>query len=209
MERIELIKTLVKPYYHSTDPAHDWAHICRVARTAEKLCLNQKVNLIYVLATVYCHDLVNIQKDHPDRVNASQLTSKAAAPLLKKAGFNTDEIQFICNAILEHSYSKDLRPSSPEAAIVQDADRLDALGAIGILRCASVNTQMGSSFYDVIDPFSDSRELNDKKFMLDHYYVKLFKLPELMNTPQGKILANQGVEFMKNFINQLKIEIRG
>jgi uncharacterized protein len=208
MNRIQNLIPLVKPYYNSTDPAHDWAHVGRVAATAKELCQNENVSLECVLAGVYCHDLINLPKDHPDRKNASTLAAKEAGPLLRKAGFSTTEITLIQKAIIEHSFSKGLRPSCIEAAIVQDSDRLDALGAIGILRCAAVNTQMKSSFYDPFDPLAEMRELNDRNFMLDHYFVKLFKLPELMNTSQGKKLALKRVEFMQTFIKELVTEIR-
>lgn len=208
MKRIQNLIPLVKSYYNTTDPAHDWAHVGRVAATAKQLAENQDVNLECVLAGVYCHDLINLPKDHPDRKNASTLAAKEAEPLLVKAGFNEQEVLIIQKAIIEHSFSKGLKPSCLEAAIVQDADRLDALGAIGILRCAAVNTQMKASFYDPFDPLAETRVLDDKSFMLDHYFVKLFKLPELMNTPQAKAIGFKRIEFMKSFIDELMKEVR-
>lgn len=208
MKRIQQLISLVKPYYNTTDPAHDWAHVGRVAATAKKLCENENVNLECVLAGVYCHDLVNLPKDHPDRKNASTLAAKEAEPLLRKCEFSDEEIAIIQKAIIEHSFSKGLKPSCLEAAIVQDSDRLDALGAIGILRCTAVNTQMKAAFYDPFDPMAESRELDDKRFMIDHYFVKLFKLPELMNTDGARRLAETRVTYMKNFLNELMSEIR-
>lgn len=208
MDRIQNLISLVKPYYNSPDPAHDWAHVGRVASTARELAKDQAVELECVLAGVYCHDLINVPKDHPDRKKASTLSAEEARPLLLKCGFSESEIEIISKAIIEHSFSKGLRPSCLEAEIVQDADRLDALGAIGILRCAAVNTQMKSKFYDPFDPLAENRELDDSTFMLDHYFVKLFKLPELMNTPKAKTLGEARVEFMKGFIKQLMSEIR-
>lgn len=208
MKKIQTLIPLVKKYYNTTDPAHDWAHIGRVAASAKKIAEAHDVNLECVLAGVYCHDLVNLPKDHPDRKNASTLAAKEAEPLLREAGFSDDEISIITRAIIEHSFSKGLKPSCIEAAIVQDSDRLDALGAIGILRCAAVNTQMKASFYDPFDPFAEDRPLDDKSFMVDHYFVKLFKLPELMNTPEAKAMALQRVNYMKNFLDEMKGEIR-
>lgn len=208
MNRIQDLIHLVKPYYNSTDPAHDWAHVGRVASTAKKLCENENVNLECVLAGVYCHDLINLPKDHPDRKNASTLAAAEAEPILVKCGFNSSEVEIIKRAIIEHSFSKGFKPSLLEAAIVQDADRLDALGAIGILRCAAVNTQMKSSFYDPFDPWAEMRDLNDRDFMVDHYFVKLFKLPELMNTEAARREGFSRVEMMKNFLQSLAKEIR-
>lgn len=209
MERIQQLISLVKPFYSQTsDPAHDWPHIGRVAATAKLLARDENVQLECLLAAVYCHDLVNLPKDHPERKNASTMTADKAEFFLKKVGFDRHEITLIKDAIIEHSFSKGLKPSSLESAILQDADRLDALGAIGILRCASVNTQMKSRFYDLQDPLASDRELNDKEFMLDHYYVKLFKLPDLMNTEAGKIEGIRRVKYMKEFLQTLMSEIR-
>lgn len=208
MKKIQNLIPLVRPYYQSTDPAHDWAHIGRVAVTAKVLSENEQVNLDCILAGVYCHDLINLPKDHPDRSQASTLSALEAGPLLEAAEFDEASIFMVKNVIIEHSFSKGLKPSCLEAAIVQDADRLDALGSIGILRCAAVNTQMKASFYETFDPLAQMRELDDRSFMLDHYFAKLFKLPELMNTPRAQALAHKRVEFMKGFITQLMTEIR-
>lgn len=207
MNRLQLLIEAIKPYYGSTDPAHDWPHIGRVAKIARELAQGLDVNLDCVLAAVFCHDLVNLPKDHPDRKQASTLSSIEARPHLLKAGFSEEEITIINKGIIEHSFSKGLKPSCLEAAIVQDADRLDALGAIGILRCAAVNTQMKSSFYQPFDPFAKERELDDKNFMIDHYFVKLFKLPELMNTEKGKRMGEERVEYMRSFLEALGSEI--
>jgi uncharacterized protein len=208
MDRIRKLAELVRPHYGSDDPAHDWPHIGRVAATAKKLAEGQKVQLECILAGVYCHDLVNLPKNHPDRSRASELAADMATPLLKDAGFSSEEISLVRACIIEHSFSRGLKPSSPESAIVQDSDRLDSLGAIGILRCASVNTLMKSKYYDPFDPFAEGRELDDKSFMVDHYYVKLFKLPDLMVTEAGRKEGYLRVEFMKTFLSRLGKEIR-
>lgn len=208
MIRVENLKKLVKPFYSPDDPAHDWPHIERVAANAIMMAEGEPVDLACLLAAVYCHDLVNLPKNHPDRTQASRFAAEKAHPLLLESGFTLEESQKIQQAIVEHSFSKGLRPTSLEAAIVQDADRLDTLGAIGILRCASVNTQMKTSFYDSIDPLARERELDDKKFMLDHYFVKLFKIPELMNTNKAKQEAEKRMAFMKVFLNTLLDETR-
>lgn len=207
-ERLRKLIDLVRPYYNSPDPAHDWAHVGRVAATAKQLAKEENIDLECVLAGVYCHDLVNLPKDHPDRKNASTLSAQEAETLLQKTGFSEEEINIIKKTIIEHSFSKGLKPSCLEAAIVQDADRLDALGAIGILRCAAVNTQMKSVFYDPFDPLAEQREPDDKSFMLDHYFVKLFKLPEMMNTAKARRMAEERIIYMKVFISQLMSEVR-
>jgi len=208
MKRIEALIPLVKPFYTAEDPAHDWPHIIRVIAMVRKLAEGESVNLPCLLAAAYCHDIVNLPKNHPLRSHASSMAAEKSAELMKQVGFTENEIINTKQFITEHSFSKGLRPSSLEAAIIQDADRLDTLGAIGILRCASVNTQMKSGFYELNDPLAKERELDDKKYMLDHYFVKIFKLPEMMNTPNAKIEANKRVEYMKGFLETLMGEIR-
>ncbi|MFA7612813.1 MAG: HD domain-containing protein [Candidatus Caldatribacteriota bacterium] len=207
MKRIEQLKTLVKPFYPSTDPAHNWSHILRVSNLAQVLAREEKSSEAITLAATLCHDLVNLPKNDPKRSEASTLSAEAAAPLLRECGFTQSEVEWIQSAIISHSYSKNLKPSSLEAAIVQDADRLDALGAIGILRCASVSTQFGSDFFDIDDFWAENRELDDKKFMIDHYQVKLFKLQESMNTLTAKKIAQKRIDFMKLFLSNLHAEV--
>ncbi len=209
MSRIQRLIELVRPLYTTTDPAHDWPHIGRVAATARKLATGTTAQLECVLAAVYGHDLVNLPKDHPDRKNASVRSANAVEPLLREAGFRDQEITVIRTAIIEHSFSSGERPSCLESAIVQDADRLDALGAIGVLRCAAVNAKLGSSFYEPVDPLAQERELDDRSYMIDHYFVKLFKLPELMNTDAGRELAQRRVKTMETFLSALVNEIKG
>ncbi len=208
MKSIQNLIPLIKSYYSSVDPAHDWPHIGRVVANARMLSEGSEINLNNLLAATYCHDLINLPKDHPERREASTLTALEAAPHLLQAGFSRSDVEHIKQVIIEHSYSKGLSPSCIEAAILQDADRLDALGAIGVLRCAAVNTQMKTSFYDSFDPLASARPLDDKNFMLDHYFVKLFELPHRMNTMKGKQEAIRRVDYMKKFIDELMSEVR-
>lgn len=205
--RIEALKEMVQPYYQSDDPGHDWLHIQRVGRNALMIAKNEIVDEEALLAGAYCHDLINISKDHPDRAKASELSANASLQLLKEAGFEESEIRKIQTIIIEHSFSRGAKPSTAEAAILQDADRLDAIGAIGILRCATTTVQMGSLLYHQDEPLAENRALNDKLYMLDHYYKKLYLLPDLMNTEIARETARKRIAFMKLFEENLLEEI--
>jgi uncharacterized protein len=197
----------ILPYYRAQDPGHDWAHINRVVKTAKSLALEEKADLAVVIPAAYLHDIVNIPKNHPDRSRASELAADKAIKLLREHGYDETKFTAIHAAIVEHSFSRGLTPSSVEAACVQDADRLDAIGAIGVLRCAAVNVEMETSFYDPADPFAASRPLDDRTWMVDHYYVKLLKLAETMQTAAAKHEGQRRVEFMKSFLEQLRSEV--
>ncbi len=197
----------IRPYYEAQDPGHDWAHIQRVVATASMLAEKESALKEVVIPAAYLHDIVNVPKNHPERSRASTLAADKAIKLLEKHLSDPQYFARIHQAIIEHSFSKGLTPSSIESACVQDADRLDALGAIGILRCTAVNVEMKAKFYDPEDPWALQRELNDKEWMLDHYEVKLLKLQDSFVTAQGRLEAVRRTLFMRAFLNQLKIEI--
>lgn len=207
MNRIELLKQKVEPYYQNDDPGHDWLHVQRVMKNALTIAESLELNLEHLQAGVLCHDLINVAKDHPGRSKASELSAKEAELLLKEVGFDENAIAHIRNIIIEHSFSIGLNPSSLEAAVLQDADRLDAVGALGILRCASTAGQMKSKLYHPTEPIAENRDLDDTKFMLDHYYKKLYLLAEKMNTEAAKSITQQRIDFMKQFENQLLAEL--
>jgi uncharacterized protein len=197
----------VRPYYENQDNGHDWSHIKRVLKTLDLMAQKNEGNAEILNYSGLLHDIVNIPKNHPDRKRASELASMKAEKLLQKYQVDSKIISQVSLAILEHSYSKGSTPSSPEAACLQDADRLDAIGAIGILRCASVAQKMNALYYHVDDPWAQNRKRDDSKFMLDHYFEKLLKLPHLMNTKTGIKLAKSRVKFMEIFLKQLRGEI--
>ncbi|MFA5584514.1 MAG: HD domain-containing protein, partial [Bacteriovoracaceae bacterium] len=98
MKRIEQLKTLVKPFYPSTDPAHNWSHILRVSNLAQVLAREEKSSEAITLAATLCHDLVNLPKNDPKRSEASTLSAEAAAPLLRECGFTQSEVEWIQSA---------------------------------------------------------------------------------------------------------------
>lgn len=203
----ESLLAAIRPYYLAQDPGHDWSHILRVVKTATDLARAEGADPSVVIPAAYLHDIVNIPKNHPERSRASELAADKAVKLLREHDYDATKLDAIHRAIVEHSWSRGLTPSSREAACVQDADRLDAIGAIGVLRCAAVNVQMKTLFYDAADPFAEKRPLDDKQFMLDHYFVKLLKLAETLQTAQGRIEGEKRVAFMRTFLEQLKSEI--
>ncbi|MDK3016902.1 HD domain-containing protein [Pseudodonghicola flavimaris] len=188
------------------DSAHDLAHLDRVwanARTIADADADRQV----LLAASYLHDLVNLPKDSPDRARASTLAARAAAPILHDLGFAPDRIAATRHAIAAHSFSAGLPPETPEARILRDADRLDALGAIGIARCFAVSGALGRPLYDPADPFATARNLDDRHQTLDHFRVKLLRLPADMLTRGGRALAQRRAARMIRFLEDLAEEI--
>lgn len=207
MDRFNSLIENARKYYAPSDPSHDFSHIMRVIRTCKKLTEKEQARLDILIPAAIFHDIINLPKNHPDRSRASELAAAEAAKVLAELGYENDIKEKIAAVITEHSFSAGHKPSSLESAILQDADRLDALGAIGIMRTVACGCSFGAIFYDVHEPFAKQRSLNDRQFTIDHFFVKLFALPSLMNTESGRNEANKRVAFMKTFLAQLQDEI--
>lgn len=189
------------------DPAHDFDHIMRVYKNAEKLCRKEKVKPKLVLTAALLHDIISYAKSDKRSKNASTESAKKAKTMLKKYDYSNDEIIIITDAIRDHSFSKQKTPKTIEGKILQDADRLDAIGAIGIARAFSVAGSEKRLFYNKDDPFCKTHSPDDKQWTLDHFYQKLLKLESLMNTKSAKFEAKRRTKILKTYLTDLKKEI--
>ena len=135
------------------------------------------------------------------------MSSEAAEPILRDLGFAEDEIKDVGHAIVAHSYSAGVPPETQEARILRDADRLDALGAIGIARVFAVSGALDRALYDPDDPFAENRDLDEAAFALDHWQTKLLKLPQDMATPVGARLARERVAVMRAYLAQFADDV--
>lgn len=202
-----LIQLVQDKYENNNDPGHDFAHILRVLENCRSLGKSVGADLETLLPSALLHDIVNLPKNHPDRLKASEQAAQEALGILKTIGYSEEEIRKIQTVITEHSYSLGRSPSCLESAVLQDADRLDALGAVGLMRTVTCGTRMEAKYYHLEDPFAEKRDLDDKKFTLDHLYTKLFKLADQMNTEFARVEGLKRLAFMKKFVEQLKEEI--
>ena len=204
----EIIKRKLKKMLEGRDPAHDFYHIMRVYKNAELIGLHEGSNMEILLTAVLLHDLVVYPKGSNRSFKSSDESADLAENILLSHGYPQDQINQISSCIRAHGYSKRLVPESLEGRILQDADRLDALGAIGIARTFSVGGSQNRTFYNANDPFCRSdRELDDIQWTLDHFQAKLLKLKDMMHTRTAKKIAQQRTKFMTLFIRQLQKEI--
>ncbi len=207
-ERIEnLLNFIHDQSLNGKDPSHDFLHISRVYKWALRIGQKEGADLRILLPAALLHDLVNLSKDHPHRAKASAMSAAAAERVLSEHGYNKSECLKISDTIIEHSFSLGKKPSSLESAVLQDADRLDALGAIGIMRMVTCGSLMSRVYYHGEDPFAKDRPIDDGNYTIDHMYKKLFKLPQLMNTEIAFREAQDRVKFMESFNKQLAHEI--
>jgi uncharacterized protein len=205
---LDRIKRRVKKALEGRDPAHDFQHILRVYKNAEMIARREGANMQILLPAVLLHDLVVYPKGSAKTSKSADDSADIAEKWLRSYGYPQGMIEKICYCIRTHSYSKRLTPSSLEGKILQDADRLDALGAIGIARTFSVGGSESRLFYNPDDPFWKSgRELNDRDWTLDHFQTKLLKLTKSMHTKTAMEMAQERARFMELFIRQLQKEI--
>lgn len=191
------------------DAAHDLSHIQRVVATAKRLAAEEGADLAVVLPAAWLHDCVTVAKDSPERSRASRLAAEKAGAWLRDNGYPPEHIAAIQHAIAAHSFSAGIPAETLEARVVQDADRLDSLGAIGVARCFVVGGVMGRPIYDAAEPFPVRRVPDDFQASVDHFYTKLLKLEDTMQTAAGKALAAERTAFMRRFLDELGAEIDG
>lgn len=189
------------------DAGHDLQHIQRVVLSAKKLAMQENADLQVVVPAAWLHDCVIVPKDSPLRKQASKLAADQAIEHLSQMGYPAECFPAIHHAIHAHSFSAGIPPETLEAQIVQDADRLDALGAIGMARCLMLGGSMGRALYHPEDPFGLHREHDDLTYTIDHFYLKLFKLPGQMHTQAAREEGERRVVVMRGFLEQLGREV--
>jgi uncharacterized protein len=121
----------------ASDTAHDVAHVARVVKNAKNLAAEEaeRCDLAVIIPAAWLHDIVAVPKDSPERAKASRLAAAEAERFSRAIRYPEESIPSIVHAIEAHSFSANIQPCTLEAKIVQDADRLEALGAIGVARC--------------------------------------------------------------------------
>tara|TARA_B110001454_G_scaffold868_1_gene716 strand:- start:299 stop:919 length:621 start_codon:yes stop_codon:yes gene_type:complete len=206
MKVINLIKNKVIKIMDN-DPAHDFEHVMRVYNNAQKIAKQENANQKLVLSAVLLHDIVSYPKSNKRSKLSSLESANKSKLILKEFDFTSEEITIVSNAIADHSFSQNKIPQTLEGKILQDADRLDALGAIGIARVFATSGFLNRPFYNIDDPFCNKRNPDDDLWAVDHFFNKLLKLESMMNTKSGKIEAKKRTKILKDFLNQLKQEI--
>jgi uncharacterized protein len=191
------------------DGAHDLSHIVRVWRNARLIHRDEGGDLEVLAAAVLLHDCVQVAKDSPLRSQASLLAANEARVRLARLGWEPSRIDTVACAIESHSFSAGVAPTSIEGRILQDADRLDAIGFGGIARCFYTAGRLGSRLYDLSDPAGNARELDDRRNALDHFPKKLLTLEGSFKTRTGQQLAKERHGRVLEFYRGMLAEVQG
>jgi uncharacterized protein len=189
------------------DPAHGLAHVERVVANAREIGIAEGAGLDVLLPAAWLHDCVVVPKDSEDRSGASRLAADRAVALLEVEGYPVEHLPGIHHAIAAHSFSAGIEPTTVEARVLQDADRLDALGAIGLSRCLMLGGHMGTPLASPVDPFCEERSPDDGRFVIDHFFAKLLTLADSMKTSKGRAMAAGRTDFLRTYLEELRKEL--
>jgi len=189
------------------DPSHDILHVKRVVHLAKKIAEAEGADLNVVVPAAYLHDCIYISKADSRRSQASKLSADRAVQLLTEWNYPTEYLTAIHHAVMAHSFSAGVVAESLEAKVVQDADRLDAIGAIGIARCFAFSGLAGRPIYFSEDTFCDSRKPDDSNNTVDHFYIKLLQLKNRLHTNAAKAEGEKRQATMLGYLKDLASEI--
>ena len=197
----------IKEMYEAADSAHDFSHILRVYKSAKKIGKVEGADMQVLLYAALLHDVGAESKLSVASAESDALRLRIAEEFLKKKSLPEDLRNKVLYAIDVHRFSKGIVPATKEAKILQDADRLDAMGAIGIARVFMTGGAMGRKFYRQEDPFCKARAPDDKMWNLDHFFKKIMKLESGMYTETARRIAGRRAEVLKRYLEDLQNEI--
>jgi len=189
------------------DGAHDLTHCLRVARIAHGIAQEAGADPEACVAAALLHDLVYLPKNHPDSHRTARLAEGMVLDWCRAIPQLAARAELIAQAVGTHSFSGGARATSTEGAVLQDADRLEALGAIGLARVFATGGAMGAGLWNPQDPWARDRHLDDKAWSLDHFQTKLLKLAAGMNTEAGARLAIPREKLLRQFLSALEAEL--
>ncbi len=189
------------------DPSHDFQHVLRVLNLAIKIGKSVKADEDIIIPAALFHDTIVYKKNSPESKNESNESAEVATKILSEiAEYSKEKIDKVRACISECSFSKGIKPDLLESKVLQDADRLEATGAISIMRTFSSCGQMNTPLYDPADPFCKTGSKNFKSGV-DLFYQRLLVVEKTMHTKLAKKMARARTKFLEKFLKQLKREL--
>lgn len=202
----ERLRTIAADHLRDAAGCHQLDHTVRVVENTRYLAAHEPlaIDADVLEAAAWLHDIGRGTERERGESHAI-ISTRLAASLLPECGFTTTQTEIACAAIADHRYSAGRVPASGEGMLLQDADRLDALGAIGIARVFTEGA--GRELYHPDDPFAERRTPDDDRFSIDHFFVKLLRLPATLHTPTARALAESRVAYMRAFLARFAAEL--
>ncbi len=207
MSLLSRLEAIARERAAGADPAHDFLHVRRVAQNARTIARAEGADEQIAVAAALLHELFNYPKGHPESHRSGEVCAEHAAVVLHDEKCEPAFVERVAYAIRVHPFSLGIRGETLEARVLQDADRLDSIGAVGIARCFATCASMGRPLYAPEDPFCAQRDPDDKAWGLDHFFRKLLRIPDHLSTPTGRAMAADRIVFLRAYLEQLRREI--
>lgn len=188
-------------------PAHDFAHVLRVVANARRISKEEGADPEVTEPAALLHELFNYPKGHAESHRSGEVCAEHARDVLRAVAVPPARIDAIVYAIRVHPFSLGIEPVTLEARVLQDADRLDAIGAIGIARCFATCADLRRPFYHPDDPLCRQRPPDDKAWGVDHFFQKLLRIPDRLHTAAARVIAAERTRFLHTYLGQLEREI--
>jgi uncharacterized protein len=202
------LKEKIQPYFIKGG-SHAFDHTERVYNLSIKLAKNKKVDLDILKAAVLLHDIARLKEQNKECECHAEYGAEIAKKILKEINFPEEKIKDVVYAIKVHRHSKKIKAETKEAEILQDADRLDALGAITIARMFSTGGELNRPLYDPKIPFDD-KTYNFYTSTIHGFYHRILKItPETFNTKEAKEIAKERYKFVQEFLDRFLKEWEG
>jgi uncharacterized protein len=203
-----------RTWYQETDAVHNFDHIMRVYRMAERLAKAEGADLEIVRAAALLHDSQGSDPgSESGRLEHHQASAKFAAAVLKEKDWEQEKIEAVQHCILAHRFRNPAeKPKTLEAKIIFDADKLDAIGAVGVARVIGYAAIAGTPFYEKPSAkFLESwQKIEGEKHSAYHEHLfKLRKLPERMHTPTARAIADERLRYLDDYFERLIAEWQG
>lgn len=191
-----------------SDPSHDFQHILRVLFIAKKIGKEENADLDIVIPAALFHDTVVYMKNSKESKNETEESAEVTAEILSGIDeYPKEKIPRVQACIRECSFTKGLKPSSKESAVLQDADLLESTGAIAIARTFSSGGQMNRPLYELSDIFRDKGLPDVNTSSLDLFFTRLLKVGDRVHTNYAKQISERRTNFLKEFLKELRIEL--
>lgn len=206
---IKELRPKIKEYF--TEAAHTFDHTERVYKLAVRIAEDEGADLEVIKAAALLHDIGRPKEDPDKDICHAEESAKMAPDILREINFPEEKIENVVHAISVHRYSKQLKAETEEAEIIQDADRLDAIGAINIGRTFSRGGEKGRPLHDPsIEPNKEYTNKVKAHSSMAHFYEKILKIkPETFKTKLAKEIAKERYAFTEEFIERFEKEWRG
>jgi len=196
-----------REYYEGADAIHDFDHVQRVLTTAERLAREENADWEIVRTATLLHD---VARGHGDRMAEDHARAGAEIARQLLAGHPADKVEAVAHAVAAHRFRAGPAPQTIEAKVLHDADKLDAIGAIGVARAFAFGGFEGQRLWADVPPgYQESQATRHEHTPVHEFHMKLSKIKDRLLTPSARKLAAERHAFMVAYFEQLDREVRG